>query len=151
MTARLDHPWVDERAAPLYLWRVPPEPTSEALAESLAVIRQWMPSLDQPYGWINDPRNLRIAVVASQRKLLADHLEQVRLHASRWCAGMATIVTHPAIRGIGTAVGWVTPYPFPIEWSANLEHAWGWTRQRLLDEGVAGVPSVPPRDVRSSA
>jgi hypothetical protein len=144
----LHHPWVDERAAPLYLWRVPPEPSTEALTESLAAIRHWMPTLDGPYGWINDPRHLRIAVIASQRKMLAEHLREVQLHASRWCAGMATIVSHPAIRGIGTAVGWVTPYPFPIEWCADLDEAWTWTRKRLLERGAEGVPSVPPRDVR---
>lgn len=148
MIGRLNHPWVDERAAPLYLWRVPPEPSSEALGEALEAIQAWVPGLDGPYGWINDPRHLRVRVVASQRKMVAEHLRVVQSHAGRWCAGMATIVTHPAIRGIGTAVGWVTPYRFPVEWCADLEEAWTWARERLMDRGVQSVPSVPPRDLR---
>ena len=61
---------------------------------------------------------------------------------------MATIVSHPAIRGIGTAVGWVTPYRFPVGWCADLDEAWSWTREHLVDRGVDGVPSVAPRDLR---
>ena len=149
VTDALKHPWVDARAAPLYVWSPPAAPTLEDLDEALVTIRAWMPSLDEKYGWINDPSRMTIGVLASHRKVLADHLERVRPYAVRWCAGMATVSPNPAIRGAGTAIGWLAPYPFDVRWCATLEEAWTWVREQLLAHDIV-VPTHPPHDLRGA-
>jgi hypothetical protein len=145
VTERVEHEWVDERAAPLYVWRIPPAPSTPEIEEALAAIQRWVATLDEPYGWINDPRGLQIRVVATHRALLAEHLKIVAPEAERWCAGMATIATSSAIRGVGTAVGWVTPYGFPTKWCGSLDEAWPWVRERVMERGGPPIPSAPPR------
>ena len=144
MTGRVNHAWVDERAAPLYVWRLPASPSTAEIEEALHAIQRWVKTLDGPYGWINDPRGLRVRVLATHRALLGEHLRVVGPEALRWCAGMGTIVSSPTIRGVGTAGGWITPYTFPTKWCGSLAEAWPWVRERLEERGVHGVPERPP-------
>ncbi len=131
MSAHFVHPWVDQIDHQFYLWRVPPEPTTRDLEHALGAIQSWIQDLDEPYGWVTDPRNLRIVTVASQRKIIVEHLHAVESYSSRYCAGMATVVTNPMVRGIGTAIAWLYDYPFPVTYAATLDEAVGWVRVRL--------------------
>lgn len=117
----------------MFIWRIPEEPTPEELSDSLAAIQSWIRDLDHPYGWINDSSRLRIQVVASLRKQLAEHLKIVEPQSSRWCAGMATIALSPLIRGVGTAVGWLTPYAFATHYCESEATAIEWVAQRLAE------------------
>lgn len=142
MTAPLQHPWVDATSAPLYVWRVPPEPSARDLDEALRAIRDWVPSLDAPYGWINDAGNLRVATVATERRMLADHLRFVEAYSSRYCAGMSSIVVHPWARGIATAVSWLYQYPFPVHYAQTEAEARAWVGEQLQARARAGARSA---------
>ncbi len=131
MSAHLVHSWVARIDRQLYVWCVPPEPTTLDLEQALAAIRAWIRELDEPYGWITDPRNLRMSTVASQRRILVDHLRAVEPYSRRYCAGMATVVTNPLVRGIGTAVAWLYDYPFPVAYAGTMDEAEGWARAHL--------------------
>ena len=141
MLAELERAWVDTKLAPLYVWRIPPQPTTEELISSLQIIHEWVSALDRPYGWINDPRALSLQVIAMQRKILADHLRIVEPYSVRWCAGMSTIVTHGLIRGAAVAVGWLVPYAFPTAFHEEYGEAEHWVRERMLARGLTAPRS----------
>lgn len=122
---------MEEVGAHLYVCRIPPQPSTEEIGAALAAIRAWVPSLDRPYGWVNDPQHLRLATVALERKMIADHLRFVEAYSRRYCAGMATIVTSPTVRGVLTAIGWLYEYPFPTRYSENEAEALGWVRRQM--------------------
>lgn len=102
------------------------------LSRALVTIQKWIRELDEPYGWINDPRALRVATIAVERKMLADHLRLVEPYSIRYCRGMATIVNGPVVRGIMTAINWLYTYPFPVTYCATEEAALAWVRAQLL-------------------
>ena len=85
-------------------------------------------------------------MVRGNRQRLAAPRGRFEPTARTWCAWMATIAPTPAVRGAGTAVGWITPCPFPVHWCSNMDEAWHWTRQRLLGHDIV-VPTHPPRDM----
>jgi len=144
VTDAIHHPWVDDRGAPIYVWRIPPGPSTQDLSEALAAIRLWVPTLDGPYGWINDTRELSATVVASQRKLLTDHLSLVEPFAQRWCAGMATVVTNQAVRGVGTAIEWMVPHKWPTGYFTTIREAWPWVHGQLANKGVRAMLTPAP-------
>lgn len=131
VTAPLEHAWVETYRRHVYVWRIPPAPSDGELREAVAAIQVWVKTLDAPYGWVNDPRGLRISVVASHRQLLAEHLRIVGPYSKRWCAGMASIVPNPILRGAGTAIGWMTPYTFPTYWCSTMDDALTWVNAKM--------------------
>lgn len=131
MADHLSHPWIEELGNHVYVWRVPAEPTTEELASALKAIRHWIVQLDEPYGWVNDPRALRLATIALERKMVADHLRVVEPYSVRFCKGMCTIVSNPLIRGIGTAIGWLYAYPFPVAYEPSEKAALSWVYAQM--------------------
>lgn len=142
MTGVIDHDWVDSSEAPLYVWRIPQEPDTEQLKDSLTAIQRWIVTLSGPYAWINDPRALRIQTVATQRQLIADHLRFVEPYSRRFCAGMATVAANAIVRGAGTAISWLYRYPFPTCFTTSFAQAHSWTRAQL--DRCERLGSLPP-------
>jgi len=132
VSTHLRHEWIEEFEHHLYVWRIPPEPSTVELRRALATIQKWIRELDEPYGWINDPRALRVTTIAVERKMLADHLRLVEPYSIRHCRGMATIVNGPVVRGIMTAINWLYTYPFPVTCCATEDAALTWVRAQLL-------------------
>lgn len=136
----LEAAWVDTRCAPLYVWRIPPSPDAASLQAALHGIQQWVKTLDGPYGWIVDASELRVDIVATHRKALADHMRIVAPFSRKYCAGMSVLVTNPMFRQVATAVGWLTPWAFPTAFHASLSEADAWVREQLQAQGVGLVP-----------
>ena len=135
--------WVDSRCAPLYVWRIPRSPDTTELKAALSAIQTWVKTLDAPYGWITDPRALEVEVIAQQRSLLAEHLRIVAPKSELYCAGMSMLITNPVLRGVATAVGWMTPYSFPTAFHGSYAEADLWVRQQLQLRGAVLVPRAP--------
>ena len=102
-----------------------------------------------PIAWVIDLTHITKAP-ATQRRALAGHLKRFEAFSARWNAGSALVVPNAWLRGLATAVFWVSPPKFPTELFSEPLEAERWARNsdsrngvRLKDEfnarSVAGV------------
>jgi len=141
----IDHPWVSHRHAPIYEWAFPPEATDEEIAAFAHAREQWAEDAQFLVAWVVELSNLRKAN-AKQRRAFAEHLKRFEHHDVRWNAGSALVVPSAWLRGLVTAVFWISPPKFPYDVFAKRSDALEWAQLQLdakLAEG-AERPSVQP-------
>lgn len=127
---RIDHPWIDESKAPLYLWAFPPSPALADLTACCEARERWANEATFPVAWVVDLANL-ISVGARERKVFADHLARFEPHDVKWNQGSAIVAASPMLRGVVTAVFWLRAPKFPNQVFANREDATRWALERL--------------------
>ena len=104
----LDHAWIDQKAAPIYVVRFPLGRTHEATREFWdhirgAYAREPNP---EPFGWVllmEGPQSSE----ARGRKIAIDHFSQVQGYLAAHCFGLAAVIDSSLMRGIMTAWGWM--------------------------------------------
>ncbi len=135
----IDHPWVSHRHMPIYEWTFPAEASDEELSAFIRAREDWAKLAHYPVAWVVELSNLRKAN-AGQRKLFAEHLKRFEEHDVSWNAGSALIVPRAWLRGLVTAVFWISPPKFPHQAFARRSDALAWA-QLQLDAKVAELTS----------
>jgi hypothetical protein len=126
----VDHPWVSHEYMPIYWMSFPPEATVEEQMAFAEARENWAKKARYPVAWVVDLSNLAKAS-AVQRKLFAEHLKRFEEHDERWNVGSALIVPNAWLRGLVTAVFWISPPKFPNKSFSNRFEALSWARKQL--------------------
>jgi hypothetical protein len=126
----IDHPWISNDLMPLYRWTFPSEATDEELSACLRAREDWAIRARYTIAWVIDLSNITKAP-ATQRKALAEHLKRFEEFSARWNAGSALIVPRPWLRGVVTAVFWISPPKFPNEVFSEPLEAESWAKKQL--------------------
>jgi hypothetical protein len=140
----IPHPWIDSSRAPLYVWTLRDDPTSSVVAACLAAREQWSEGTQEPVAWVVDLTQLS-SVNAIQRKMFATHLERFRPFDEKWTAASAIVASSPWLRGLVTAVFWLSPPKFPNRVFADVESARTWAERELGARGQKNVAPQLPR------
>jgi len=131
----IDHPWVSHRHVPIYEFTFPPEASDEELAAFVRAREEWATRAHYPVAWVVQLSNLTKAN-AKQRRTFAEHLKRFERHDVQWNGGSALIVPSAWLRGLVTAVFWISPPKFPHQAFAERSDALEWA-QLQLDAKVA--------------
>jgi len=126
----IDHPWISNDLMPIYRWTFPSEATDEELSGALRAREEWAFHARYAMAWVIDLSNVAKAP-ATQRKALAEHLKRFGELSVRWYAGSALIVPSPWLRGVVTAVTWLSPPKFPYQLFSEPIEAERWAREQL--------------------
>jgi hypothetical protein len=70
---------------------------------------------------------------SQHRKMLADWTQLNRQTLARYRAGLALVTPSAVLRGMITAVYWLSPPPFPYQPVSTMEEGWAWARQRIAE------------------
>lgn len=68
---------------------------------------------------------------ASQRRMQAQWQDANRETLRSHCRGVAFVITNRAVRGILTAILWLSPMPMPHQVVSNRKEALTWLQERL--------------------
>jgi hypothetical protein len=49
----------------------------------------------------------------------------------RWCRGAAFVTTSKLVRGAIIAIGWLQPFPHPVEYFDTVSEARAWAAEQL--------------------
>jgi hypothetical protein len=126
----IDHPWVSHRHVPIYEWTFPQEASDEELAAFVQARESWAARAHYPVAWVVELSNLTKAN-AKQRRTFAEHLKRFERHDVQWNAGSALIVPSAWLRGLVTAVFWISPPKFPHQTFAKRTDALEWAQMQL--------------------
>jgi len=126
----IDHPWFSNDLMPIYRWTFPSEATDEELRASLRAREDLATRARYATAWVIDMSNITKAP-ATQRRELAEHLKRFHDFGVRWNAGSALIVPSSWLRGLVTAVAWLSPPKFPYQLSPEPIEAERWAKQQL--------------------
>ena len=131
----IDHPWVSHRHVPIYEWTFPSEATYEELAAFVRAREEWATRAHYPVAWVVELSNLTKAN-AKQRKIFAEHLKRFEGHDVRWANRARSPQPTRRMRGLVTAVFWISPPKFPHQTFAKRTDALEWA-QLQLDAKIA--------------
>ncbi len=134
------HPWVSHRHMPIYEWTFPGEASDEELSAFIRAREDWAKQAQYPVAWVVELSNLTKAN-ARQRKLFAEHLKRFEEHDVQWNAGSALIVPRAWLRGLVTAVFWISPPRFPHQAFAKRSDALEWAQLQLDAKAAESGPS----------
>jgi hypothetical protein len=126
------HPWIDIAEAPLYVMRFPAHATDAQIREFCEHREAWARTASHRCAWVADLSRLA-GVSATQRKMFADHLKRFEAHDVAHNQGSAIVVPSAVLRGIMTAVFWLSPPKFPNQAFASIDAAMLWARQKLAE------------------
>ena len=126
----IDHPWVSHDLIPIYRWSFPKEATDDELDAFVRAREEWATLAHYPVAWVVDLSNITQAS-ATQRKVFAEHLKRFEAHDIEWNAGSALIVPTGWLRGLVTAVFWISPPRFPNKIFAGPFEAQSWAKRQL--------------------
>jgi len=137
----IDHPWVSHQHVPIYEWTFPAEASDEELSAFVGAREEWATRANYPVAWVVELSNLTRAN-AKQRRAFAEHLKRFEGHDVLWNAGSALIVPSAWLRGLVTAVFWISPPKFPHQAFARRTDALEWA-QLQLDAKIAEYRARP--------
>jgi len=126
----IDHPWVSHRHVPIYEWTFPAEATDQELDAFVLAREEWARRAHYPVAWVVEMSNLTKAN-AKQRRMFAEHLKRFEEHDVQWNGGSALIVPSGWLRGLVTAVFWISPPKFPHQAFAKRTDALEWAQLQL--------------------
>lgn len=137
---RIDHPWIDESNAPLYLWSFPTGLSHADLQACCAAREAWAAVAEFPVAWVVDLQNIT-SVGALERKTFGEHLARFEAHDVAWNQGSGIVAHNPMLRGLVTAVFWLRAPKFPNQVFATRGEASAWARGRLAAASGLRRPS----------
>lgn len=126
----IEHPWVSHKHVPIYEWAFPAEATDEELTAFFRAREEWATRAHYPVAWVVELSNLTKAN-AKQRRMFAEHLKRFERHDVLWNAGSALVVPSGWLRGLVTAVFWLSPPKFPNQAFAKRSDALEWAQLQL--------------------
>jgi hypothetical protein len=126
----IEHPWFSNDLMPLYRWTFPSEATEQELRACLRAREDWALRASYHVAWIIDLSHITNAP-ATQRKAFAEHLRRFEDFNVRWNVGSALIVPNAWLRGLVTAVFWISPPKFPNQRFSEPLEAESWAKKQL--------------------
>lgn len=132
----IEHPWISNELKPVYRWTFPTEASDEDLAACIRARDDWVGRARYRFAWVIDLSNVTSAP-ATQRKALGEHLKSCEAFSARWNAGSALVVPNAWLRGLVTAVFWVSPPKYPTELFSNASEAERWATRQLAKSKTA--------------
>ena len=126
----IDHPWVSHRHVPIYEWTFPSEAADEELDAFVRAREEWATRAHYPVAWVVELSNITKAN-AKQRRVFAEHLKRFEEHDVQWNGGSALIVPSSWLRGLVTAVFWISPPKFRHQAFAKRTDALEWAQLQL--------------------
>jgi len=133
---RIPHPWIRHDLLPIYEWVFPVDPTDEELLSFIEAREEWAKVAQYPVAWLVELSNIT-KVSPMQRRLFAEHLKRFEAHDVKWTAGVGLIVPNAFIRGLVTAVHWLTPPKYANQAFKRRVDALDWVRARLEERLAA--------------
>ena len=82
------------------------------------------------YGVVQDLRNTK-GITSQQRKLITDNINGMKDYAAQYCVGSAMVFDSPVLRGMLTAIFWITKPPYPTQVFKTIEDAEDWIQSRF--------------------
>jgi len=134
-----EHEWISIIEAPLYGQVFPSHSGDDELERMLAEVERITKAIDGPLGWVTDVSNI-LHATARQRKMYADSDERLKFYDKKWCTGTAIICTGSFVRGVVTAIHWMTPPVYPFKVFGSRRDGELWARQQLIARGVEVSP-----------
>ena len=125
MKQLLAHPWLSEPSPSLFYQAIP-DSFTDAEREAFIV---WLEALEgaqrSPIAWVV-MADAMLSTSAKQRKMFSEAEARMQPQDERFCAGTAIVLSSPVIRGVVTAIYWLTPpvYPYTLCKTAPEAHAW---------------------------
>jgi hypothetical protein len=138
------HPWIDASRAPLYVVTYPEAPSDREVLEGHQAIEEIYRRADSPLAWVVDARRVNKATPV-QRRMVAEHEERTRALAEKFNAGLALVITSRLVRGMVTAVYWMSPPVYPYKIFDDMDRAQQWALQQLYDRRRSGSASKDHR------
>ena len=132
---RPSHPWISVIEYPLFQVSYPSEVTDEALTLLLEDLERVMFAMSSPYAWVVD-LGRTLGTTARQRKMQAESELRLKEHNRKHCVGVGVHVGNAVMRGVVTAVFWLSPPVYPYRITGTLEEAQRWAREALRAHGV---------------
>lgn len=125
------HPWC-RAEGDLIFFRAPNGSATDAEVEAAyGAIHAWWAKRTRPACFVTDLSNT-LAIPASQRKIAAEWEAKFRPYAARYGAA-ALVAPSAALRGIVTAVFWVSPPGYPYTIVSTQGAAVLWAQKHLRD------------------
>jgi len=126
----INHPWISNDDMPLYRWTFPEETTDEELRACLEARERWATRAHYHVAWVIDLSKITKAS-ATQRQAFGQHLKRFEEFNVRWNVGSALIVPKAWLRGLVTAVFWISPPAFPNKLFSDPLDAEDWAKAQL--------------------
>jgi hypothetical protein len=134
----VDHPWISNELIPIYRWTFPAQADDEELMACLRARNEWARRARHHFAWIIDLSNVTRAT-ATQRRAVSEHLKRHEEFSARWNVGSALIVPSPWLRGLVTAVFWISPPRYPHATFSDPGEAERWARWQLARQERGGT------------
>lgn len=138
---KLEHPWVDDTWAPLYIAATPAVIEDSTLEAFLQAQLLFLTHADHPYAWVAIFDRIT-SFSAKQRAMVAEAEKKTKLSERRWNAGQGYVLTSAFGRGVLKAMQWLSPPVYPYCVVETREEAMRWCTAQLLTR----LPreSIPP-------
>jgi hypothetical protein len=143
VSGTIPHPWIDSSQAPLYVWRFPAEASYDDCTAFCQARETWARDVFTPVAWVVDLTLLQKAD-ARHRQIFGEHLKRFERYDRRCNAGSALVVPNAWLRGVVTAVFWLSPPGYPNKLFADFDSAIDWARDRLGEAGNVGFAHGTP-------
>ncbi|MDQ3030873.1 MAG: hypothetical protein M3Y87_00515 [Myxococcota bacterium] len=121
---------------------VPAQLGEAELRGALDALKTWlMVEVDRPYTLVVDIERVG-ALGAKERKLIAEYEKSYQRAERRFSTGQAFVATSQLVRGMMTAIFWLSPPVYPYRWFERRDDAERWAASDLA-EGLADFPDGP--------
>lgn len=139
---------LDRSEWPLIIVRWPGGTLSDELIEDYLKQSEGDLARREVHCILHDARG-SMGLSAPQRKRFADHLQRHGSSISQWTAGVAIATPSALIRGMITAVNWITGTPCPQKQFATAVEARAWLAETYQQKTGLRAP-FDPRALRAS-
>jgi hypothetical protein len=124
------HPWILSTKDRIFEMRMPPYNTDEEVDAFCKAHVEWARKNQCPHAHVFDMRDA-LSLTATQRRRYAQHVIDMDPLDTRWNRGVAFIADNPIVRGIITAVFWISPPPFPYRVFRTPTEGREWLKSQL--------------------
>jgi hypothetical protein len=135
MTTRIE---VDSQHWPVNIVTVqgiPGVPVEHAAIEQICNVLHAFTQRKEPYANIVDLTRCP-DIPAIERQFVADNFKARHSDYEPYLVAVAVVIASPVMRGVLTAIGWIQPYPCPIEFVPRVSQAASTLTRLLARRGV---------------
>lgn len=139
----IKHPWVDSSLAPLYRVTFPASGSDAKLLAYCRAVESWSAQVSYPVGWLMDLSHVA-EVSAHQRAIFAKYMRGMEAFDRRCTQGTALILSSALMRGVVTAIFWLSNPPFQHRTFAMPGEGLVWLREVLHEAGIEHLLGASP-------
>jgi hypothetical protein len=147
LTMANPHLWLDVSAYPILVVRYPANSdTPEAAAEVghfYDAFYAWASSRQAPYTVIADTTAVKTMPSALVRAAVAQGEARTAAFEARLNKGTAVVVANGVMRGVATAIFWLSPPSYPMRVFATFDDALAWVLTRIDSQGLQRPATLP--------